>query len=116
LKGVSIPLLGIDVGTGGTRALILSEQGQILGSASEEHVPFASPQIGWAEQDPADWWRASTIAIRKALANANLRGNDIACIGFSGQMGKYTEIYIKFTDNRISDDFFVLSLTCQSIH
>src|SRR3954454_298278 len=81
--GVSIPLLGIDVGTGGTRALILSEQGRILGSASEEHVAFASPQIGWAEQDPADWWRASIIAIRKALANANLTGDDIACIGFS---------------------------------
>src|SRR6478752_8370416 len=85
-KQMPAHVLGIDVGTGGTRALIVDEAGRILGSASEEHVPFASPQIGWAEQDPADWWRASTIAIRKALANANLTGNDIACIGFSGQM------------------------------
>jgi len=79
-------LLGIDVGTGGTRALIVNGEGRVVGSASEEHVPFASPQIGWAEQDPSDWWRAATIAVRKALANAKLRGEDITCVGFSGQM------------------------------
>lgn len=79
-------LLGIDVGTGGTRALVIDEKGRVIGSASEEHAAFVSPQIGWAEQDPADWWRAAGIAIRKALSNAKLRGDDIACIGFSGQM------------------------------
>jgi len=79
-------LLGIDVGTGGTRALIIDEQGRVLASATEEHVPFASPQIGWAEQDPEDWWRACGLAVHKALANSNLRPEDIACIGFSGQM------------------------------
>jgi xylulokinase len=57
-----------------------------LGSASEEHAAFASPQIGWAEQDPADWWRAAGLAIRQALGNAGLGGADIAGIGFSGQM------------------------------
>ncbi len=79
-------LLGIDVGTGGTRALIIDEKGRVVASASEEHAPFASPQIGWAEQDPSDWWRATGIAVKKALADANLRGDEIACVGFSGQM------------------------------
>lgn len=60
-------LLGIDVGTGGTRALLIDEKGRVIGSASEEHAAFASPQIGWAEQNPADWWRAAGIAIRRAL-------------------------------------------------
>jgi xylulokinase len=79
-------LLGIDVGTGGTRALIIDAQGHILGSATADHVPFASPQPGWAEQDPHDWWRAAVEAIRGALAQANLTGDALSGIGFSGQM------------------------------
>jgi len=51
--------LGIDVGTGGTRALVIDPAGRIVGSATSEHVPFATPRPGWAEQDPADWWRAT---------------------------------------------------------
>jgi xylulokinase len=49
-------------------------------------VPFASPQIGWAEQQPEDWWRASCNSVRKAIASANLSAEEIACVGFSGQM------------------------------
>ena len=79
-------VLGIDVGTGGTRALIIDEKGRLISSATEEHEPFASPQIGWAEQRPEDWWRATGVAVRKALGNANLSGEQIACVGFSGQM------------------------------
>jgi xylulokinase len=79
-------VLGIDVGTGGTRALIIDERGRVVSSATEEHEHFASPRIGWAEQQPEDWWRAGCIAVRKALAGANLNGESIKCVGFSGQM------------------------------
>src|SRR5271170_51933 len=79
-------VLGIDVGTGGTRALIVDEKGHIAAAATEEHEPFASPKIGWAEQRPEDWWRAAGVAVRKALAQSNLRGDQISCVGFSGQM------------------------------
>ena len=79
-------VLGLDVGTGGTRALIIGENGHIVASATEEHEPFASPKIGWAEQHPDDWWRAAGIAIRKALDQGKLRGEQISCLGFSGQM------------------------------
>jgi len=58
----------------------------VLSSATEEHAPFASPQIGWAEQQPEDWWRACAIAIRKALSEANVGADEIACVGLSGQM------------------------------
>ena len=51
--------LGIDVGTGGTRAVIMDEAGRVVASATEEHEPFASPKIGSAEQRPEDWWRAT---------------------------------------------------------
>src|SRR6478736_4052377 len=79
-------VLGIDVGTGGTRAVIVGGDGGILASATEEHAPFASPQIGWAEQNPEDWWRACGIAVREALSGAALRAEQISCVGFSGQM------------------------------
>jgi len=83
---VGIYLLGIDVGTGGTRALILDERGRVISSATEDHRAFASPQIGWAEQDPCDWWRACGLAVRRALAQAKLRSDQISCAGLSGQM------------------------------
>src|ERR1700760_2047588 len=79
-------VLGIDIGTGGTRALIIRADGRIVASATEEHEPFASPKIGWAEQHPEDWWLAAGIAVRKALTQSGLAAEDIACVGFSGQM------------------------------
>ena len=79
-------VLGIDIGTGGTRALIIRADGRIVASATEEHEPFASPKIGWAEQRPEDWWRAASVAVRKAIAQSALKSEDIACVGFSGQM------------------------------
>lgn len=78
-------LLGIDVGTGGTRAVVVDEAGGVVASATNEHAAFASPQIGWAEQDPRDWWRATTEAVRGVLAQG-VGADEIACVGFSGQM------------------------------
>ncbi len=60
--------------------------GKVIASGSEEHEPFLSPRPGWAEQDPRDWWRACGLAVKKALHSSNLNPNDIACVGFSGQM------------------------------
>ncbi len=78
--------MGIDVGTGGTRALVIDDRGLVISSATEGHEPFASPRIGWAEQRPEDWWRACVAAVRKALAAASINGDRIRCVGFSGQM------------------------------
>jgi xylulokinase len=84
--GESFKFVGIDVGTGGTRALIIDEQGRVVASGTEDHAPFASPQPGWAEQLPQDWWRACGVAVRRALNACGGRGDEIACVGFSGQM------------------------------
>ena len=51
-------LLGIDVGTTGSRALLVAPGGQVLASAAGDY-PMATPFPGWAEQDPAAWLRAS---------------------------------------------------------
>lgn len=79
-------LIGIDVGTGGSRAVLIDTAGKIVASATVEHSPFVSTQTGWAEQDPRDWWRASAAAIRSAIANAGIPAEEIKAVGLSGQM------------------------------
>jgi len=79
-------LLGIDVGTGGTRALLIDGSGRVLASRTADHKPFASPQTGWAEQDPLDWWRACCEAVRQLLSSSSTPNAEIAAVGFSGQM------------------------------
>jgi xylulokinase len=83
---MSTTVLGIDIGTGGSRALILSEDGTLLASATAEHAPFVSKQAAWAEQDPQDWWGACQQAIRAVLAQSGVSPRSIACVGLSGQM------------------------------
>jgi xylulokinase len=78
--------LGIDVGTGGTRAVVIDDEGRVIAAATEEHEAFASPLIGWAEQDPEDWWRACGSAVNRAFAQSQLGGDQISCVGLSGQM------------------------------
>jgi len=77
--------LGIDVGTGGTRALVVSDRGQVVAVAGAEHAHFTSRQTGWAEQDPRDWWRATQDAVRAVLAGG-VAAESIGGVGFSGQM------------------------------
>jgi xylulokinase len=81
-----MPVLGIDVGTSGSRALLLGEDGRLLGSTTADHAAFQSPQAAWAEQDPEDWWRASQQAVRSLLATTRTSAESISAIGLSGQM------------------------------
>ena len=79
-------LLGLDIGTGGTRAVLIDESGQVVASAASEHAPFRSPHPGWAEQDPEDWWRAAQIAIRDVLTSSGAAPSAIGAVGLTGQM------------------------------
>jgi xylulokinase len=79
-------LLGIDVGTGGTRAVLIDHTGRVTASFASEHAPIRSEHIGWAEQEPEDWWRAAREAIAGAMAASELTGAEIEAVGLTGQM------------------------------
>ena len=57
-------LIGLDVGTGGARAVAVDESGEIVAEASSEY-PLHSPRPGWTEQDPDDWWEGAKEVIKK---------------------------------------------------
>jgi xylulokinase len=69
-------LIGLDVGTTGVKALAISNTGEVLATA-EEPYPLSTPQPGWAEQDPEDWWRAAEAALARLPEGP---------VGLSGQM------------------------------
>ena len=74
--------VGLDVGTGGARAVAVDESGGVVAEASSEY-PLASPRPGWTEQDPADWWEGAREALGRVAAEAE---GEIAGIGLTGQM------------------------------
>jgi xylulokinase len=78
--------LGIDIGTGGTRAVLVDRTGQVVASESAEHDPIASAQIGWAEQEPEDWWRAAKAATGAVMRFAIHAGHRVESVGLTGQM------------------------------
>ena len=77
-------ILGVDIGTGGTRAVLIDAGGVVLAAETAEHPPFASPRAGWAEQDPDDWWNAAVVAVGKITAR--FQADTIHAIGLTGQM------------------------------
>jgi xylulokinase len=78
--------MGMDVGTGGTRAVVVDAAGKLMGAASSPHAPFRAEHPGWAEQDPEDWWHAAQDAIHGALAATPEPKEPIAAIALTGQM------------------------------
>jgi len=78
--------LGIDIGTGGTRALLVDEGGKVAADFTAAHEEMRMERPLWAEQRPEDWWDAAQAAIRGVLGKANASGGDVLGIGLSGQM------------------------------
>ena len=78
-------VIGIDLGTSGTKTVLFDERGCIIASSLVEY-PMAQPQNGWAEQDPADWWNASVSTIREVVEKGGIDAKEIVGLGISGQM------------------------------
>jgi len=77
--------LGIDIGTSGTKTLLINEAGEILAEASETY-PCEHPKPLWSEQDPEDWWDATVNTVKAVVRLANAKPADVKAIGLSGQM------------------------------
>ncbi len=75
--------LGLDVGTSGVKAILVAQSGDVVASATSP-LTMATPQPGWAEQDPEAWWQATLSSI--AAVRARQAGAHVAAIGISGQM------------------------------
>ncbi len=78
--------LGLDVGTGGSRALLVDEGGDVKAGFTAPHEEMRMERPLWAEQRPENWWEAAQSAIRGVLAEAGATGKDIRGVGLSGQM------------------------------
>jgi xylulokinase len=78
-------LLGIDVSTTGSKALLIDEVGTVIASASTAHT-LSTPRPLWSEQDPGEWWEATVTSIRAVLTQSGVSGNEILSIGLTGQM------------------------------
>ncbi len=78
--------LGLDIGTGGSRALLVDEQGRVRHAFTAPHEEMRMEHPMWAEQRPENWWDASQAAIQGVLREGRLTGADVRAVGLSGQM------------------------------
>ena len=82
-------VLGIDVSTTATKAVVIDEAGEVQAIGSSEYG-FSSPRPLWSEQEPALWWDGTLAAVRSVLATpaagTTIAAGDIAAVGLTGQM------------------------------
>ena len=78
--------IGLDIGTGGSRALLVDEKGVVVNACTVAHEEISMHQPLWAEQRPENWWDASTAALQGVLTQAGVSGTEVKGIGLSGQM------------------------------
>ncbi len=76
-------LIGIDIGTSGTKVLAIDEKGNVAATASAEY-PLSTPKPLWAEQRAEDWWDATCACLKEVLQT--VPAEDVAGVGLSGQM------------------------------
>jgi xylulokinase len=74
-------LIGVDVGTSGTRALAVTTDGELVAEANRPHE-LLTPRPGWTEQEPAQWWEATKAVLAEVAGSAH----DVVGLGLTGQM------------------------------
>lgn len=82
-------MLGFDVGSSSVKAsLVDADTGVCAASAfyPEKEAPIIAVKAGWAEQDPQMWWDNAKLSLKKVMADAGVKGEDIKAIGISYQM------------------------------
>ncbi|TWT70299.1 xylulokinase [Crateriforma conspicua] len=90
--------LGIDVGTSGTKTLLVDEAGNVV-AESDASYPLEQPRPGWTQQDPDDWWKATVKTVRAVIKKGKVDASDVKAIGLSGQM--HGSVFLDKDDNVI---------------
>ena len=75
--------LGIDLGTGSTKAGLVDDEGRLVATARADHA-IESPRAGWSESDPEGWWASAKQAVTGVLGSSP--GARVRSIGVCGQM------------------------------
>ena len=78
-------VLGVDLGTSGTKTVLFNEEGTAVASSLMEY-PLYQPENGWAEQEPEDWWQAARDTIKAVMQKSGVSPADVVCLGIGGQM------------------------------
>lgn len=80
-------LLGIDIGTSGTKTLLInaSKGGEVVASSTKTY-PLYTPKPLWAEQEPEDWWQGTIASVQEVIRESGIDPKHIKGIGLSGQM------------------------------
>jgi xylulokinase len=78
-------LLGFDIGTSSTKAILLSSAGQYIGHTAVSYG-IDTPSPGWVEQQPGRWVEAVVHTTRDLLQAHSIQPSQVLCIGLSGQM------------------------------
>ena len=77
-------LLALDQGTSSSRSILFAPDGHIAGMAQQEFRQIY-PHPSWVEHDPLEIWSSQLATMRAVLKDANIRAQDIACIGITNQ-------------------------------
>lgn len=78
-------IIGVDIGTSGTKTVLFDESGKVIASKTIEY-PMYQPKNGYAEQDPKDWADATVNTLKAVVSQSGVSKDDIKGIGLSGQM------------------------------
>jgi len=82
-------MLGVDVGTSGCKAMVLGQNGAVIGNSFRGYETH-HPRSMWAEQKPEDWYEAFKYAVKSVLVKTKVQGENIASIGIDGMMNSPT--------------------------
>ena len=113
-------ILSHDLGTTGNKAHLFDAKGTLIGSAFAGY-PTDYPRANWAEQNPNDWWEAVCSTTRQLLSETQVDANEIAAVGFSGQMmgcvpidteGNVLRPCIIWADQRAQDQADQIATAC----
>ena len=105
-------LIGIDIGTSGTKTVLFDTEGNVIGSALREY-DIIQKKIGWAEQKPESWWEATVESLKEIIQKTQIDTVKIKGIGLSGQMhglvlldkeGQVIRDSIIWCDNRTAEE------------